>query len=180
MDNIGLMGFCSLQLAKNLFAVVEKVPNPAYTAAMLQALKQDGWTMTPLTPSGVEARGAVGLSATNLHRGSPGQKSPDFGIPYFPSTCPARTVDLHVAIYTPDRGLPPPSRSSRRHPQWQRPCASAHGPFCKAQPEPAASDALDPPALAAPSRSSPHRVCAWTVAAASPRASISCSSSRPL
>ena len=29
---------------KELFAVVKKTPNPAYTAAMLKALKQGGWT----------------------------------------------------------------------------------------------------------------------------------------
>ena len=50
-----LKGILFTPAGKELFAAVQKVPNPAYTAAMLQALKQDGWTMTPLpmaTPSG--------------------------------------------------------------------------------------------------------------------------------
>ena len=33
---------------KELFAVVQKVPNPAYTAAMLKALEQGGWTVLPV------------------------------------------------------------------------------------------------------------------------------------
>ncbi|MYC38094.1 MAG: DUF2806 domain-containing protein [Chloroflexi bacterium] len=32
-----------------LFAVVEKIPNPEYTAAMLKSLKQDGWVAVPVT-----------------------------------------------------------------------------------------------------------------------------------
>ena len=34
---------------KELFPVVQKIPNPAYKAAMLKALEQDGWTVTPLS-----------------------------------------------------------------------------------------------------------------------------------
>ena len=34
---------------KELFAVVQKVPNPAYTAAMLKALEQKGWTVIPVS-----------------------------------------------------------------------------------------------------------------------------------
>ena len=34
---------------KELFAVVQKVPNPSYTAATLKTLEQDGWTVIPLT-----------------------------------------------------------------------------------------------------------------------------------
>ena len=33
---------------KELFAVVQKTPNPAYTAAMLKTLEQDGWTTIPV------------------------------------------------------------------------------------------------------------------------------------
>ena len=35
--------------SKELFAVVQKVPNPAYTAAMLKALEQGGWTVIPVS-----------------------------------------------------------------------------------------------------------------------------------
>ena len=34
---------------KELFAVVQKTPNPAYTAAMLKTLEQDGWTTIPFS-----------------------------------------------------------------------------------------------------------------------------------
>ena len=34
---------------EELFAVVQKTPDPAYTAAMLKALKQEGWTANPLS-----------------------------------------------------------------------------------------------------------------------------------
>ena len=34
---------------KELFAVVQKLPNPAYTAAMLKTLEQEGWTAIPLS-----------------------------------------------------------------------------------------------------------------------------------
>ncbi len=34
---------------EELFAVVQKTPNPAYTAAMLKTLEQDGWTTIPLS-----------------------------------------------------------------------------------------------------------------------------------
>ena len=34
---------------EELFAVVQKTPNPAYTAAMLNALEQGGWTVTPFS-----------------------------------------------------------------------------------------------------------------------------------
>ena len=33
---------------KELFAVVEKIPNPQYTTAMLKTLEQDGWTPIPI------------------------------------------------------------------------------------------------------------------------------------
>ena len=36
---------------KELFAVVQKIPNPAYTAAMLKALAEEGWTATPISMS---------------------------------------------------------------------------------------------------------------------------------
>ena len=34
---------------KELFAVVQQIPNPAYTAAMLKALEQKGWTVIPVS-----------------------------------------------------------------------------------------------------------------------------------
>ena len=34
---------------KELFAVVERTPNPAYTEAMLKALAQGGWTVVPVS-----------------------------------------------------------------------------------------------------------------------------------
>ena len=34
---------------RELFAVVKKTPNPAYTAAMLKTLEQDGWTTIPFS-----------------------------------------------------------------------------------------------------------------------------------
>ena len=45
-DAVHLMsGILFTPAGKELFAVVEKTPNPAYTAAMLKALEQGGWTV---------------------------------------------------------------------------------------------------------------------------------------
>ena len=40
-----IKGILFTPAGEELFAVVEKTPNPAYTAAMLKALKQGGWTV---------------------------------------------------------------------------------------------------------------------------------------
>ena len=40
-----MRGILFTPAGKELFAVVEKIPNPAYTAAMLKALEQSGWTV---------------------------------------------------------------------------------------------------------------------------------------
>ena len=43
-----LNGILFTPAGKELFAIVQKTPNPEYTAAMLKTLEQDGWTTTPL------------------------------------------------------------------------------------------------------------------------------------
>ena len=43
--NRPIKGILFTPAGKELFAVVEKTPNPAYTAAMLKALEQGGWTV---------------------------------------------------------------------------------------------------------------------------------------
>ena len=45
-----IKGILFTPAGKELFSVVQKIPNPAYTAAMLKTLEQDGWTTLP--PSG--------------------------------------------------------------------------------------------------------------------------------
>ena len=42
-----IAGILFTPAGKELFAIVERTPNPAYTAAMLNALEQGGWTVTP-------------------------------------------------------------------------------------------------------------------------------------
>ena len=42
-----ISGILFTPAGKELFAIVERTPNPAYTAAMLNALEQGGWTVTP-------------------------------------------------------------------------------------------------------------------------------------
>ena len=44
-----IKGILFTPAGKELFAVVQKTPNPAYTAAMLKTLKQDGWATTQLS-----------------------------------------------------------------------------------------------------------------------------------
>ena len=44
-----IKGILFTPAGKELFAVVQEVPNPAYTAAMLKALEQEGWTVTPVS-----------------------------------------------------------------------------------------------------------------------------------
>ena len=44
-----IRGILFTPAGKELFPVVQKVPNPAYRVAMLKALEQDGWTVTPLS-----------------------------------------------------------------------------------------------------------------------------------
>ena len=46
--NPQIRGVLFTPAGEELFAVVEKIPNPAYTAAMLKALEQEGLTLTPL------------------------------------------------------------------------------------------------------------------------------------
>ena len=41
-----ISGILFTPAGKELFAVVQKTPNPAYTVAMLKTLEQDGWTVT--------------------------------------------------------------------------------------------------------------------------------------
>ena len=43
-----IKGILFTPAGKELFAVVQKTPNPAYTSAMLKTLEQDGWTTIPL------------------------------------------------------------------------------------------------------------------------------------
>ena len=47
-EQVRIMGILFTPAGKELFAVVEKVPVPAYTEAMLTALKQEGCIMSPL------------------------------------------------------------------------------------------------------------------------------------
>ena len=42
-----ISGILFTPAGKELFAIVERTPNPAYTAAMLKALEQEGWTVNP-------------------------------------------------------------------------------------------------------------------------------------
>lgn len=44
-----IKGILFTPAGKELFPVVQKVPNPTYTAAMLESLKQEGWTATPVS-----------------------------------------------------------------------------------------------------------------------------------
>ncbi len=48
-ENHRIKGLLFTPAGTELFAVVQKIPNPAYTAAMLNALKQEGWTATPIS-----------------------------------------------------------------------------------------------------------------------------------
>ena len=45
--NHRIKGILFTPAGKELFAVVEKTPNPEYTAAMLKALEREGWTVVP-------------------------------------------------------------------------------------------------------------------------------------
>ena len=47
--NRPIKGILFTPAGKELFAVVKKIPNPAYTAAMLKALEQGGWTVIPVS-----------------------------------------------------------------------------------------------------------------------------------
>ena len=47
--DVRLHGILFTPAGRELFAVVQKIPVPAYTAAMLKALKEEGWTATPLS-----------------------------------------------------------------------------------------------------------------------------------
>ena len=47
--DVRLHGILFTPAGRELFAVVQKIPIPAYTAAMLNALKEEGWTATPLS-----------------------------------------------------------------------------------------------------------------------------------
>ena len=42
-----IRGILFTPAGRELFAVVEKTPNPAYTAAMLKSLEEEGWTVLP-------------------------------------------------------------------------------------------------------------------------------------
>ena len=44
-----IKGILFTPAGKELFAVVQKTPTPAFTAAMLKALEQEGWTVTPIS-----------------------------------------------------------------------------------------------------------------------------------
>ena len=44
-----IKGILLTPAGKELFAVVQQIPNPAYTTAMLKALEQEGWTVTPVS-----------------------------------------------------------------------------------------------------------------------------------
>ena len=44
-----ISGISFTPAGEELFAVVQKTPNPAYTVAMLKALEKDGWAMIPLS-----------------------------------------------------------------------------------------------------------------------------------
>ena len=44
-----IKGILFTPAGKELFSVVQKIPNPAYTEAMLKALRQEGWTAIPLS-----------------------------------------------------------------------------------------------------------------------------------
>ena len=50
IDDAGhpISGILFTPAGEELFAAVEKIPNPQYTAAMLRALDQEGWTTIPL------------------------------------------------------------------------------------------------------------------------------------
>ena len=48
--SIRVKGILFTPAGEELFAVVQKIPNPAYTSAMLNSLSKDGWRMT-LAPS---------------------------------------------------------------------------------------------------------------------------------
>ena len=43
-----IQGILLTPAGKELVAVVEKIPNPQYTTAMLKTLEQDGWTPIPI------------------------------------------------------------------------------------------------------------------------------------
>ena len=44
-----ISGILFTPAGEELFAVVQKTPNPAYTVAMLEVLEKDGWAMIPLS-----------------------------------------------------------------------------------------------------------------------------------
>ena len=48
-SNQRIKGILFTPAGKELFAVVQKIPNPAYTTAMLKALEQEGWAATPIS-----------------------------------------------------------------------------------------------------------------------------------
>ena len=48
-SNQRIRGILFTPAGKELFAVVQKIPIPAYTSAMLKALEQEGWAVTPIS-----------------------------------------------------------------------------------------------------------------------------------
>ena len=48
-SNQRIKGILFTPAGKELFAVVQKIPIPVYTAAMLKALEQEGWAVTPIS-----------------------------------------------------------------------------------------------------------------------------------
>ena len=44
-----IKGILFTPAGKELFPIVQKIPNPKYTAAMLASLKQEGWAVTPVS-----------------------------------------------------------------------------------------------------------------------------------